>query len=138
MGPSESAGRHYAYPNPVPLLLATPLATHEKNWKCLDIQAQGYPVALTDYVHRPNSLRTPAANPAIHVIDRFVHLRVLHFYFCFRFLLIHAAGFPVAPHSYFTGKTESCDEDDEDDEEVGVDVMEELVDKPGTTNGISF
>ena len=34
-----------------------------------------------------------------------------------------------------TSKTESCDEDDE---EVGVDVMEELVDKPVTTNGISF
>ena len=34
-----------------------------------------------------------------------------------------------------TSKTESCHEDDE---EVGVDVMEELVDKPGTTNGISF
>ena len=26
---------------------------------------------------------------------------VLHFYFCFRFLLVYAAGFPVAPHSYF-------------------------------------
>ena len=32
-------------------------------------------------------------------------------------------------------KTESCDEDDE---EVGVAVVEELVDKPGTTNGTQF
>ena len=35
LGPSESACRHYAYPNPVPLLLSTPLVIHEKNWKCL-------------------------------------------------------------------------------------------------------
>ena len=34
-----------AYPSPVPLLLATPLVIHEKNWKCLDPQAQGFPVA---------------------------------------------------------------------------------------------
>ena len=34
-----------------------------------------------------------------------------------------------------TSNTESCDEDDE---EVGVGVVEELVDKPGTTNGTSF
>ena len=26
-----------AYPNQVPLLLATPLVIHEKNWQCLDI-----------------------------------------------------------------------------------------------------
>ena len=31
-----------------------------------------------------------------------------------------------------TSNTESCDEDDD---EVGVDFVEELVDKPGTTNG---
>ena len=29
LGPSESACRHYAYPNPVPLLLATPFVIHE-------------------------------------------------------------------------------------------------------------
>ena len=53
-------------------------------------------------------------------------------------------GFPVTPHSYFhffrvlkfsvcllKSKTESCDEDAE---EVGVGVVEELVDKPETTN----
>ena len=37
-------------------------------------------------------------------------------------------GFPV----YLLTNTESCDEDDE---EVGVGVVEEHVDKPGTTNG---
>ena len=39
--------------------------------------------------------------------------------------LLSAAGFSVLI-------TESCNEDDE---EVGVGVVEELVDKPGTTNG---
>ena len=34
-----------------------------------------------------------------------------------------------------TSNTESCDEDVE---EVGVDVIEEFVDKPGTTNGTQF
>ena len=82
-GPSESACRHCAYPSPVPLLLATPLVIHEKNWKCLDPQAQGFPVALKEYFRRPNSLWTPAANPAIHVKYRFVLLRLLHFIFLF-------------------------------------------------------
>ena len=100
LGPSQSACGHYAYPNPVLLLLATPLVIHEKNWKCLDIQAQGFSIALRDYVHRPNCLWTPAANLGIHVLDRFVLLRVHHFYFCFRFLSVYASGFPVAPHSY--------------------------------------
>ena len=36
LGLSESECRHYTCPNPVPLLLAAPLAIHEKNWKCLD------------------------------------------------------------------------------------------------------
>ena len=34
-------------------------------------------------------------------MDRFVLLRVLHLHLCFRLLLVNAAGFPVAPHSYF-------------------------------------
>ena len=56
------------------------------------------------------------------------------------------SGFPVAPlltrtstsfgywifRCLLTSNTESCDQDDE---EVGVGVVEELVDKPGTTNG---
>ena len=85
------------------------------------------------------------ASPARHAIDRFVLVHFLHFYFCFRFLLIHAAGFSATPHSCFDfiwvldfgvsvdGKYGIlC----EDDVEVGVGaVEEELVDKPGTTNG---
>ena len=65
----------------------------------------------------------------------------LHFYLCFWFLLIHATGFScdtaptisllsVAGFSVLI--TVSCDEDAE---EEGVGVVEELVDKPGTTNG---
>ena len=145
LGPSESACRHHAYhPNPVPLLLAAPLVIHEKNWKCLDIQAQGWHVVLLKYFHRPNFLWTPAASPASQAILRLVLLCVL-LYFWFRFLLVYASGFSVALHSYFhfflvlefsvyllTSNTESCDEDDE---KVGVGVVEELVDRPGATNG---
>ena len=36
LGPSERACGHYAYPNPGPLMLATPLVIHVKNWQCLD------------------------------------------------------------------------------------------------------
>ena len=85
------------------------------------------------------------AGPASHAIDRSVLLRVLHFDLCFRFLLVHAAGFPcssslVLPLLSGTGfsvylltsNTESCDEDVG---EIGVGVVKELVDKPGTTNG---
>ena len=43
-----------AYPNTVPLLLASPLVIHETSWKCLDVQAQGFSVALKDYIHQPN------------------------------------------------------------------------------------
>ena len=42
-GPSESAYLHCAYPNRVPLLLATPLEVHEMTWKCLDFLALGFP-----------------------------------------------------------------------------------------------
>ena len=122
LGPSESACRHCAYhPNPVPLLLAAPLVIHEKNWKCLDIQAQGWHVALLKYFHRPNFLWTPAVSPASQAIDRFVVLRRLHFYL--QFLLVLATGFPVTLNSYFhfftvagfsVLITESCEEDVEE------------------------
>ena len=47
-------------------------------------------------------------------------------------LLLSGTGFSVY---LLTSNTESCDEGDE---EVGVGVVEELVDKPGTTNGTQF
>ena len=43
--------------------------------------------------------------------------------------LLSSTGFSVY---VLVSNTESCDEDDE---EVGVGVVEELVDKPGTTKG---
>ena len=43
--------------------------------------------------------------------------------------LLSGAGFSVY---LLTSNTESCDEDDD---EVGVGVVEELEDEPGTTNG---
>ena len=46
--------------------------------------------------------------------------------------LIFGTGFSVY---LLTSNTESCDEDDD---EVGVGVDEEIVDKPGTTNGTQF
>ena len=48
-------------------------------------------------------------------------------------LVLSGTGFSVY---LLSSNTESRDEDDdEDDDEVGVGVVEELVDKPGTTNG---
>ena len=70
-------------------------------------------------------------------------LRVLHLYMCFRFLLVYAAGFPsslVLPHLSVAGfsvylLTSNTESYDEDVEEVGVDDVEEFVDKLVTTNG---
>ena len=100
-GLSGSEKRYCAYPNPVPLLLAAPQEVHEMTWKCLDFLALGFTKALLKYFHRPNSLWIPMANQAIHAMYLFVLLRVPHFYACFRFLWIHAAGFREALHSYF-------------------------------------
>ena len=101
LGPSDSASVHCACTNPVPLLLAAPLEVHEMTWKCLDFLALGFPKALEDYFHRPIFLWIPVANQAIHATYLFALLLILHFYFCFRFLWIHAAGLPEALHSYF-------------------------------------
>ena len=98
---SGSECRYCACPSPVPLLLAPPLVIHEKNWKCPDPQAPGFLVALQEHFHQPKFLCTPVGSPAVHAIDRHVLLRVLHFYLCFWFLLVSAAGFPVIPHSFF-------------------------------------
>ena len=62
---------------------------------------------------------------------------------CFWFLSVYAAGFPsslvlpllsVAGFSVYL-LTSNAESYDEDVEEVGVDDVEEFVDKPGTTNG---
>ena len=74
---------------------------HEKNWKYLDPYAQGFPVALKDYFHRPNFLSNPAASRASLAMDRFVLSRVLHFYFLFSVSVGLCCGISIAPHSYF-------------------------------------
>ena len=51
--------------------------------------------------HQTNYLWILVANPAIHAMYLFVFLLIHHFYFCFRFLWIQAAGLPEALHSYF-------------------------------------
>ena len=48
LGPWGSACRHCAYRNQVPLLLATPLVIHEKNWKCLHSSALNLSKALSE------------------------------------------------------------------------------------------
>ena len=80
-----------AYPSPILLLLATPKAIHEKNWESIEV---------VDNFYLPDFPWTPVANLAHLAIVHFVILRRLHFYLCFRFLLIHATGFPVTLHSY--------------------------------------
>ena len=44
-----------ACPNWVPLLLATPLLTHEKNWKCRDVQAPGVSVSTKISLNGPKA-----------------------------------------------------------------------------------
>ena len=64
----------------------------------------------------------------IHAIHFFVLLLIPHFYFCFRFLSIDAAGSGTGFSVYLlVSNTESCDEDDGEQGE-GV-VEEELADK---------
>ena len=100
MGPSESVSRHYAYPNPVPRLLATPLVIHEKNWKCLDVQATGFPVALQEHFHQPNSTNScsqsgKSCNSSLCTSSSSLFLFVFGFYWFLQ------RGFPVTLHSYF-------------------------------------
>ena len=90
LGPSESPCRHCAYPEPIPFLVATPLVIHEKNLEVLWSLGAG-----------PNFLWNRAASPTSLAMDRIVLRSVLHLYYCFRFLLVYAAGFTAVPHSYF-------------------------------------
>ena len=145
MGPSERASLHCAPPNPVPLLLAAPLEVHEMTWKCLDFLPLGYPVALKDYVHRPNSSKScsqsgRSCNRSLCTSSRpsFVFLCSVSVGLFSGFLrsssmvlsLLSGTGLSVY---LLTSNAESFDEDDG---EVGESVVEEeLADKPGTTNG---
>ena len=74
---------HYAYPNPVPLLLAAPEVIHEKNWKCLDV---------LEHFHLPAHTGTPVPIQAPLATHHSAILRRRHFYLGFRFQLIYATG----------------------------------------------
>ena len=82
--------RYCACLDPVPLLLEAPLVIHEKSWESIDVVEHSYPP-----VSPWNLVAIPANLARVH----FVILRRLHFSLCFRFLLIHATGFSVTPHS---------------------------------------
>ena len=77
--PSECACRHDAHPNPVPLLLATPLVIHEKNWKC-------------QFSLHSCSQSSNSCNRSLCTSSR----PSFFFDFCFRFLLVYGLcmGFP--------------------------------------------
>ena len=84
------------------------------------------------------------AIPAHLAEVHFVILRCLHFYLCFSVSADPRDAFPgdsslmislPSGAGFSVLIRESCNEDDE---EVGVGVVEELVDKPGTTNGTQF
>ena len=51
------------------------------------------PKALLKYFHQPNSLGTPAANPASHALCLFVLLLIFHFYFLFSVSVDLCSGF---------------------------------------------
>ena len=74
LGPSESACWHYAYPSPVPLLLAAPLVIHEKSWR-----------VLVEHHYPPDSLWDSVAIPAPLATVHFVILRRLHCFCVFGF-----------------------------------------------------
>ena len=88
----------------------------------------------------PDSPWNPVAIPENLAIVHFViRRRLLHFYLCFRFLLIHATGFPgLLTHNF----TSFCCWIFRADHSIlrwtGEDEVEELVDRPGTTNGTQF
>ena len=103
----------------------------------------GFPVALWGYVYRPDSLGTPASNSCDRSLctssrPSFLRLFSVSGGSCSGFHrssphvlpLLFGTGFSVY---LLTSNTESCDDDD--DEKVDESVIEELVDKPGTTNG---
>ena len=129
-------------------MLATPLEVHEMTWTCLGFPALGFSQGSVEVLSstkfslnscsqagnsRDTSLCTSSRSP---------------FLFLFSVTVCLCGGFPrssslVLPLLSGTGfsvyllasNTESCDEEED---EVGVSVVEELVDKPGTADGTVF
>ena len=147
LGPPESACWHYAYPNPVPLLLATALQVYEKNWKCLDPLGAGFlrgsegQLSSTKFpLNSGGSQSGKSCNRSLCTSSRPSFLFVISVSVdeCSGFSRSSSLILPLLSGTGFsvylsTSNTESCDEDDE---EVGVGVVEELAVAPRTTNGI--
>ena len=102
LGPSESACRHYAYPNPVPLLLATPL---DNSWEGLAVSRSlgaGFPRG-SEGLNSSTKFSLNSCSQSGNSCKRSLCTSSRpSFLFCvFGFCRFHATGFPVAPHSCF-------------------------------------
>ena len=73
------------------LLLTALKVIHEKNWKRLGV---------LEHLHLPDHAWTLVAVLADHATSFLVLFRRRLFYLSIRFLLVHATGFLVLPHSY--------------------------------------
>ena len=102
VGPSESACRHFAHPNPVPLLLAAPLEVHEMACKYLDLSlGAGFPIGPKGLFSSTRISLNSCSQSGNSCDISLCTSSDSTFFFCFRFLWFHAAGFPEALHSYF-------------------------------------
>ena len=146
LGPSESTCRHHAYP---PGSTIAPLVIHEKNCRCLDVQAPGFPVALKDWPRSSTKFSLNSWSQSSKSCNRSLCTSLRpSLLFLFSVSVGLCCGFPrrsslILPLLSGTGfsmylLTSNAEPCDEDDDEVGVGVVEELVDKPGTTNGTKF
>ena len=104
---------------------------HEKNWKRLGV---------LEHIHLPDRGWTPVAILADHATSFLVLPRCRHFYLSFSVSAGLRDKFPYTSLRIYSllvsagcsvGATVSCDEDLEE----GEDELEEIVDRPGTTNG---
>ena len=105
-------------------MLAALKVIHEKNWKYLDPEAQGF-----QSVKSCNRSLCTSSRPSFFVFDFWWSMHRVPRNSSLVLPLLVGTGFSV---SLPTSNTESCNEDEE--VSVGA-VEEELADKPGTTNG---
>ena len=148
LGPSESAcGRTVLTRTPFHFCSRLQWEFMRRTWKCLNVQAQGFRVSeglrsSTKCSLKSCSQSCKSCNRSSCTSSRpsFLFVFSVSVGLCSGFLrssslvlqLLSGTGSSVF---LLTSNTESCDEDDE---EIGVGVVEELVDKPRTTNGTEF
>ena len=144
LGPSESACRHYAYTEPGSTFARDSIGN---SWEELEVSrslgagflcgSEGL-LSSTKFSLNSCSQCGKSCNRSLCTSScpSFLFLFSVSVGLCSGFPrssslvlpLLSGTGFSV----YLLSNTESCDEDDD---EVGVGVVEELADKPGTTNG---